>query len=95
MIRRAVIFYKIYGPITDYEFSFNKKAFTVTVDSGDGDFLTKDTMWDMKVTKNAITKDHTLQLLMYWIMGMHSGEKKYQDIKYLGITKKRLENLNA
>lgn len=85
MIRRAVIFYKIYGPITDYEFTFNKNAFTVTVDSGDGDFLTKDTMWDLKVTKNEITKDHTLQLLMYWIMGNHSGEKKYRDIKHLGI----------
>lgn len=66
----------------------NKEPFggyTYMVSSGDGDFLTEDTLWDFKVIKSKPTSKHTMQLLMYWIMGQHSGQKKYKSIRYLGI----------
>lgn len=60
-------------------------GYTATVDSGDGDFLTKDTIWDFKVTKTKLTSKQTLQLLMYWIMGQHSGREVFKGITRLGI----------
>ena len=32
-----------------------------------------------------VKKEHTLQLLMYWRMGLHSIHTEFQGIKYLGI----------
>lgn len=65
-------------------------GYTPTVSAGDGDFLTKDTLWDFKVSKSAPTSKHTLQLLMYWIMGQHSGQKIFKGITRLGIFNPRL-----
>ncbi len=65
-------------------------GYTAAVDSGDGDFLTVDTLWDFKVSKSKPTSKHTLQLLMYWIMGQHSGQEIYKKIKKLGIFNPRL-----
>ena len=63
---------------------------TVTVEAGDGDFLTDDTLWDFKVSKSKPTNKHTLQLLMYWIMGKHSGKSIFNNITKLGIFNPRL-----
>ncbi|MCR5206411.1 MAG: hypothetical protein K6E47_15385 [Lachnospiraceae bacterium] len=65
-------------------------GYTYMVSSGDGDFLTADTLWDFKVSKSKPTSKHTLQLLMYWIMGQHSGQKKYKNITRIGIFNPRL-----
>ena len=65
-------------------------GYTPTVDHGDGDFLTKDTLWDFKVSKNPLTNKHTLQLLMYWIMGQHSGQDVYKSITKVGVFNPRL-----
>lgn len=65
-------------------------GYTSTVNSGDGDFLTADTLWDFKVTKHKPTSKHTLQLLMYWIMGQHSGQEIYKNISRLGMFNPRL-----
>lgn len=68
-------------------------GYTATVESGDGDFLTADTLWDFKVSKSKPTKNHTLQLLMYWIMGQHSGQAIFKEIKKLGIFNPRLNTV--
>lgn len=107
MVNRGLKFFKEYGPVTKFGFTFekpgtvlvNKKldkpngGYTETVDSGDGDFLTADTLWDFKVTKNKITSKHTLQLLMYYIMGQHSGQEIYRGIRYLGVFNPRLNRI--
>ena len=68
-------------------------GYTATVSSGDGDFLTEDTMWDFKVSKSAPTSKHTLQLLMYWVMGQHSGQDIYKKITKIGIFNPRLDKV--
>ena len=68
-------------------------GYTAIVSSGDGDFLTNDTLWDFKVAKTKPNNKHTLQLLMYWIMGQHSGQEKYKNIKRLGIFNPRLNTV--
>ncbi len=65
-------------------------GYTPTVETGDGDFLTADTLWDFKVSKTKPTNKQTLQLLMYWIMGQHSGQDIYKGITRLGIFNPRL-----
>ncbi len=90
MIERSISFFKEYGPITVDGFTFEPNGYTETVSSGDGDFLTADTLWDFKVTKSKCTSKHTLQLLMYWIMGQHSGKEEYKNITKLGIFNPRL-----
>lgn len=52
--------------------------------SGDGDFLTEDALWDFKVSKNRPTREHTLQLLMYWRMGLHSVHQEFKAVRRLG-----------
>lgn len=89
MVSRARYFFSEYGPTVLDGFTFSGGD-TETVSSGDGDFTTSDTLWDFKVTGNKITKNHTLQLIMYWIMGLHSIHEEFHDIKYVGIFNPRL-----
>ncbi len=90
LIERSLRFWDEYGPITKTGFNFEPDGYTKTVDAGDGDFLTKDTLWDFKVLKSKPTNKHTLQLLMYWIMGQHSGQEIFKEIKTIGIFNPRL-----
>lgn len=55
--------------------------------------MTVDTLWDFKVSKAKPTNKHTLQLLMYWIMGQHSGQEIFKEIKYIGIFNPRLNTV--
>lgn len=89
MVERSLCFLRIYGPKVLDGFTF-EGGYTDLVSGGDGDFLTKDTLWDFKVSKYALKKENSLQLLMYWRMGLHSIHPEFEDIKYLGIYNPRL-----
>ncbi len=106
LVKRSISFFEKYGPITSDGFTFepadkkqkrkkkgNYGGYTSVVDSGDGDFLTEDTLWDFKVSKSKPRSKHTLQLLMYWIMGQHSGQEKFKKITRLGIFNPRLNTV--
>ena len=90
MVERSVQFWDESGPIVKDGFTFEPNGYTDTVDSGDGDYLTQDILWDFKVSKSKPTSKHTLQLLMYWIMGQHSGQEIYKGIKRIGMFNPRL-----
>lgn len=90
MVERSVEFWTIYGPITKDGFTFEPNGYTETISDGDGDYLTIDTLWDFKVNKAKPTNKITLQLLIYWIMGQHSGQDIYENISKLGIFNPRL-----
>ena len=89
MVERSLEFFKTYGPTVLDGFTFSG-GYTATVDSGDGDFTTKDTLWDFKVSISEPTNKHTLQLLMYYIMGKHSTHKEFESITKIGIFNPRL-----
>lgn len=86
MLKRSASFFREQGGITASGFTFEPDGYTLTVDKGDGDFLTADTLWDMKVYRPStkIDKDCTLQVLMYWIMGQHSGQETFKPITRIG-----------
>lgn len=93
MIERSLDFWKEYGPIKLDGFTFGEKGYTNVVTTGDGDFLTKDTLWDFKVSKSEPKSDHTLQLLMYYIMGKHSEQSCFDNIDKMGIFNPRLNKV--
>lgn len=93
MVMRSMQFFDEYGPVKSTGFTFEPNGYTITVHSGDGDYLTADTLWDFKVPKSEPTNKHTLQLLMYWIMGQHSGNKIFENIEKLGIFNPRLNKV--
>ena len=84
LVSRILSFFSVYGPITKDGFTVGN-GYTQTVDSGDGDYLTEDTLWDVKVLSTRIKTQHTLQILMYWIMGQHSGMDIFNNISKVGI----------
>lgn len=103
MTERAKRFFEAYGPVTADGFVFidgdellagGRGGYTDIVDSGDGDFLTADTLWDFKVSASKPTKDHTLQLLMYFLMGKQSGMPEFGTQTHVGIFNPRLNTMH-
>lgn len=92
MVKRSIAFFDEYGPITMDGFTF-EGGYTDLIHSGDGDFLTNDTLWDFKVSTRKPTSAHTLQLLIYYIMGLHSVYTEFQNIRKLGIFNPRMNTI--
>jgi len=92
MVNRAISFFEEYGPVIKEGFVFSG-GYTETVKTGDGDFITQDTLWDFKVSVSAPKSKDTLQLLMYYIMGLHSTDENLRRIKRLGIFNPRLNKV--
>ena len=83
MVERSQAFFDKFGPVVKDGFTF-EGGYTKTISSGDGDFLTSNTLWDFKVLKKEPTSVATLQVLIYYLMGLHSIHPEFKDIKYLG-----------
>lgn len=92
MVTRSLAFWKQYGPIIKDGFTF-EGGYTHIINSGDGDFLTADTLWDFKVSATPPKSNHTLQLLIYYLMGKHSIHPEFKTITHLGIFNPRLNNV--
>ncbi len=92
MVNRSLKFFTNYGPTTVNGFTF-EGGYTDTISTGDGDFLTKDTLWDFKVSKYPPKKEHTLQLIIYYFMGKSSIHDYFQPIKNIGIFNPRLNKV--
>jgi len=92
MVERSLRFFDEYGPVVEDGITF-LGGYTETVDTGDGDFITTDTLWDFKVSVSSPTNKYTLQLLMYYLMGLRSGDDNLHGIERLGIFNPRLDKV--
>lgn len=92
MVNRALDFFNKYGPVIKDGFKFIG-GYTDIITAGDGDFLTEDTLWDFKVSKKPPLKEHTLQLLIYYLMGQHSVQDYYKPLTKIGIYNPRLNTV--
>ena len=73
------------------EFGFRfPEAYTDVIDAGDGDYMTHSGLWDMKVSKHSVNSKQTLQILVYYIMGLHSSNPNFYEIEVLGVFNPRL-----
>lgn len=84
LVNRSLAFLKNNGPVVLDGFTF-EGGYNDIIDSGDGDYLTADTLWDFKVSESKPEINHTLQVLVYYILGIHSIHKEFQATKKLGI----------
>lgn len=90
MVERTRAFFEREGGVAKDTFVFGDamsrthSGYTEVVTHGDGDILTPNGMWDIKVSKNKPTSKNTLQLLMYYLMGqrafMSGGEPMYDGL---------------
>ena len=92
MVNRSIKFIEKYGPITKSGFTF-EGGYTELISTGDGDYLTETTLWDYKVSNKAPTSANTLQLLIYYLMGIHSIHKDFKTVRNLGIFNPRLNKV--
>lgn len=84
LIYRSVTFLDEYGPIIESGMTF-EGGYTKLVSSGDADFVTEDTLWDFKASKNKMLNRYTLQLYMYYLMGLNSIHSNlYKSVQYIG-----------
>lgn len=73
-------------------YKFKPFGYNSTVTSGEGDFCTDKTLWDLKVSNGNPTTKDTLQLLMYYIMAKHSGNKLYSNVDSIGVYNPKLDS---
>ncbi len=92
MVDRTKKFINEYGPVIEEGMTFIG-GYTQIITSGDADFMTEDTLWDLKVSNNKPNSTHTLQLLVYYLLGIHSDREKYSKIKNLAIYNPRLNEI--
>lgn len=83
MVNRSVEFLKKDSPILKTELTF--EPYTKLVSQGDGDYLTNNMLIDLKVSKNIFTSKWSLQILMYYLLGLHSKYSEYQKTNQLCI----------
>ena len=88
LVNRSLNIFKKFGGVIDVGFDF-KGAYTEQITNGDADFLSPKILWNMKNIKGDIGQNHTMQLLIYWRLGMKSEPNKFSKVKYLGIVNPR------
>lgn len=84
MVNRGVSFLKRFSEIkTGLNF---KGGYTDIVVNGDCDYLTNNSLIDFKVLRGNVTNNHTLQILMYYLLGLHSIHSSvFQKVKWLAL----------
>ena len=95
LVARSLDFFEEFGPVTHNGIHFGLETFSKHITSGDGDFATKDALWDFKVSKNPPKKEHTLQLLVYYLMGLQTFhlQDDFLLLEYLAIYNPRLQTI--
>lgn len=98
MVVNSLNFFESEGSIIKHTLSFRDVnsnlpmtgGYSRVVSCGDADFLTPNGLWDLKVSVNKPSSKDTLQILMYWIMGLHSKQPCYKNISKIGFFNPRL-----
>ena len=90
MLNRCETFIQDYqGPILLSGFTF-EGGYTETVSYGDGDYLLVGGLFDFKVMKGDPKPKHTLQILMYYLMGLASAHPEFKGVNRIGFFNPRL-----
>lgn len=79
--------------LLDFDAASRRGPQSDRITSGSGDFLTADTLWDFKVSSYRPNPMYTLQLLVYWRMGLHSVHDEYRMVRRLGFFNPRRDEV--
>ena len=89
MVNRSLLYFKQQNKVTKVGETLSIKCHVGNI-HGDYDYLTEDSLVDMKVLTKKISNKHTLQIILYWIVGMKSKKKLFSNVKYLKLYNPRL-----
>lgn len=78
MVVRSVQFFERYGSKVSDGLTFP------------GSYLTRDTLWNVKVSRQRLRPRQILQSLVQWRMGLHAMPQQYDKLEYLGIYNPRM-----
>lgn len=94
-VERSVYFLNVVDKVEMLKFVLPKDSLTYFCSSGEGDFTTKEGMWDLKVSKNKPTSKDTLEVLIYYLMGLQAEElrRHFLDFKRIGFFNPRLNQV--
>lgn len=84
LIERTLEFFTENGPVVSSGFTFSG-GYSDSIESGDADYLTPDTIWDLKVRKAQPNKNSTLQVLLYYLLSLHSEQEEFKGVTKVGI----------
>ena len=85
MVNRGVSFLKNSSSEIKTGLTF-EGGYTDIVVNGDCDYVTDNSLIDFKVLRGNVTKNHTLQILMYYLLGLNSiHTSEFQKIKWLAL----------
>lgn len=82
MVQRGVEFLNHCGPLVKSGFTL-EGGYTDTIVSGDGDYLTHNALIDFKVLRSDFNSSHSLQVLIYYLMGLHSIHEEFKNVQQL------------
>lgn len=83
MVNRSIRFFQKEGSIKKVNITF-PNGYTEIISSGDADYMTPTGLWDIKVSKNNLNAQYTLQLLVYYLMGLKSDPDSFDKIVKIG-----------
>lgn len=89
LVSRTIRFFRDNGPVVDSELTFGGGYFG-DVDTGNADYLTSDTLWDLKTSKYKPRPADTLQLATYYLLALKSPKEEYRGIDRIGFFNPRL-----
>lgn len=89
MLDRTLHYLGAQSSLVTFGFSFSGKD-AKYIHIGDGDVLTQNAVIDFKVSVKAPTSDHTLQLLIYYLMGLHEYPEIFEGVTRIAIFNPRL-----
>ncbi|MPM81634.1 hypothetical protein SDC9_128690 [bioreactor metagenome] len=84
MVNRCKRYFDVHRPIVKFEVTF-PGGYTAKVDSGDADFITTNTLWDLKTSVAKPTSLNTLQLFMYYLLSERSFGFGIDYVEKIGI----------
>ncbi|MDO4220188.1 MAG: hypothetical protein Q4D22_03095 [Candidatus Saccharibacteria bacterium] len=88
MLKATQIYLMTHEKITRLGVSFNAIGAKNCAPS-DADLLGEDALIDIKLIRKEPTSQHTLQLLLYYIMGLHEYHDEFVGVKYLKVLNPR------
>ena len=91
MIDRCIPFFRDYRAVLMLEECVFPGGYVGTIASEPSEFVkVAETLWDFDASEHGPTKEHTLQLLAVWLMGLRSGTPQFKTITHLGVFNPRL-----
>lgn len=89
MVRRTVAFLTGMGPVSRMGFEI-PGAGGSRITKGTGNYITKDTVWDITVSSEPLPRDGVLKVLVRYIMCRHSDDPVLRSVKNIGLLNPRL-----